>query len=75
LEVSSPGIDRPIRKPEDFERFAGERIRLKARSPVNGRKHFKGVLTGLKDGLVLLECDGESHAIHIENIKKANLDR
>lgn len=75
LEVSSPGIDRPLRKPEDFVRFSGEAIRLTTHSPVEGRKRFKGVLRGFEDGLVLLECDGISCPIHIENLKKANLDR
>lgn len=75
LEVSSPGIDRPLRKPEDFVRFSGEPIRLMTHSPVEGRKRFKGTLRGFEDGLILIECDGNSSSVHIENLKKANLDR
>jgi ribosome maturation factor RimP len=75
LEVSSPGFDRPVRKLEDFERFAGERIVLKSVLPVNGRKKFKGVLRGIIDGAVGVECDGQQYAIAIENVQRANLDR
>ncbi len=74
LEVSSPGIERPVRKASDFERFAGEEIRLVTHAPVaDGRKRFNGVLTGFKDGLIGVECDGKHYEVHIENLKKANL--
>ncbi len=75
LEVSSPGFDRPIRKASDFSRFAGEPVKLVTQSPVSGRKRFKGVLRGYQDGLILIECDGTSYEVHIENVKRANLDR
>ncbi len=75
LEVSSPGIDRPVRKPVDFERFAGERLKLKTVTPVGGRSRYTGKLIGIEDGLVSIECDGVTHQIHLENIRKANLDR
>lgn len=75
LEVSSPGFDRPIRKPADFERFRGERIKLKTIVPVNGRKRFTGTLQGFEDGLITIEVDNEHYRVHIENLKKANLDR
>lgn len=76
LEVSSPGFDRPVRKPQDFERFAGERIKLKSVTPVEGRKQFKGVLKGYRDGLVSVEVDdGRVFEIHIENLLRANLER
>lgn len=75
LEVSSPGIDRPLRKPGDFQRFAGEPITLKSALPVNGRKKFKGVLRGVVDGAVSVECDGQLYAIALENVQRANLDR
>jgi ribosome maturation factor RimP len=75
LEVSSPGIDRPLRKAKDFERYIGERIRLKAHTPVNGRRQFKGMLTGFRDGLLAMDCDGTTYKIHIQNVLKANLDR
>lgn len=75
LEVSSPGFDRPLRKPKDFERFTGEAIKLKTHEPVEGRKQFSGTLQGFRDGLVLVDCQGTQYEIHVENIQKANLDR
>lgn len=75
LEVSSPGIDRPLRKPEDFQRFAGEEIRLQAETPTEGRKRFSGILRGIKDGLIEVECEGRTYQVHLENLKKANLNR
>ena len=75
LEVSSPGIDRPVRKPADFERFVGEPIRVRAVEPVQGRRNFRGVLQGFDDGLIVVACDGQAYSVHIENLAKANLDR
>jgi ribosome maturation factor RimP len=75
LEVSSPGIARPLRKVEDFERFAGEPVVLRAAAPVHGRRRFKGVLLGLREGLIEVECGGERHTVHLENLDRAHLDR
>jgi ribosome maturation factor RimP len=75
LEVSSPGFDRPVRKPEDFARFVGEPIKVQTTSPTQGRKRFRGRLAGYAEGMITVECDGIPYAIHLENIKKANLDR
>lgn len=75
LEVSSPGIDRPVRKPEDFKRFTGESVTLATYSPVDGRKKFSGVLRGFDDGLIQVDCDGKLYGIHAENLRKANLNR
>lgn len=75
LEVSSPGVARPVRKEMDFERFAGEPIVLRAATAVQGRKRFKGVLMGLREGMIELECEGERYAVHIENLDRAHLDR
>ena len=75
LEVSSPGIDRPVRKPTDFERFIGERIKLRAVEPIQGRRNFKGTLTSFHNGLIGINCGGDIHNVHIENLEKANLDR
>ncbi len=75
LEVSSPGFERPVRKPEDFRRFAGERIKIRAHLPVQGRKRFTGVLTGIVEDMVTVDCDGEHFDICIDNIQRANLDR
>ena len=75
LEVSSPGIDRPVRKVADFVRFAGERIKLQTVSPVEGRRNFTGELLGCEDGLVSVEVGAVTVKVHIENVKRARLDR
>ncbi|MFP4501007.1 MAG: ribosome maturation factor RimP [Candidatus Hydrogenedentota bacterium] len=75
LEVSSPGVDRPLRKPNHFVRFTGAQVRVKSLAPVAGRSRFTGTLVGFEDGLIRLECDGQPCAIHIENLKSARLDR
>ena len=59
LEVSSPGIDRPLTRPVDFELFEGEEARLETDRMIEGRKRFKGVLAGFEDGNVLIDLDGE----------------
>jgi len=78
LEVSSPGLDRKLMKPADFERFAGSLIRLVARETVEGSRHFEGRLQGLRDGRVALEVGSKkmpAHTVEIDlsNIEKANL--
>ncbi len=75
LEVSSPGIDRPLRKPGDFVQFSGERVRIQTHVAVRGRKRFKGVLARFEDDLLTVECENEAYDIHIENVAKARLDR
>src|SRR5215510_15095018 len=62
LEVSSPGLDRPLRKAEDYERFAGRRAKLVMREKVDGQGYFKGQLGGLEGGHVLIE--GEDKRTH-----------
>jgi ribosome maturation factor RimP len=78
LEVSSPGLDRPLRKPADFERFAGERVHVKTFGPLDGptgpRKNWTGTLRGLEAGQVLVEVDGTLHRIPHDKIAKANLE-
>ncbi len=56
LEVSSPGLDRPLRRERDFERFAGERVSLVTRA-TEGRRRYTGELLGMRDGRVALSCD------------------
>jgi ribosome maturation factor RimP len=75
LEVSSPGIARPVRKAADFARFVGEAIRLETYAASDGRRKYTGILKGFSDGLITVECDGRSFEIHIENLKKAQLNR
>lgn len=78
LEVSSPGMDRVLKKERDFIRFVGERAQIKLRVPVvlenkESRKNFIGILRGLEGGLVHLECDGVVEKLALNNIDKARL--
>ena len=75
LEVSSPGFDRPLRRPQDFQRFVGEPVKLKTHMPVNGRKRIKGFLKAFDSGMIIVESDGAEYSVHLENLRKANLDR
>ncbi len=74
LEVSSPGLDRPLRKAADFVRFAGSKVDVKMRSPdASGRKRFAGVLRGAQDGVATLEVEGRDMALELNDIDKARL--
>lgn len=72
LEVSSPGLDRPLRREPDFARFAGETVTLTTLA-VEGRRRFTGVLLGIQDGTIELDCDGEKVAIAFDQVKKCTL--
>ncbi|MEQ1532444.1 MAG: ribosome maturation factor RimP [Sideroxydans sp.] len=73
LEISSPGLDRVLKKEADFVRFAGQKVKLKSRMPVNGSKNFVGVIGELKEGVLQLDLEGSSVAIELSNIDKARL--
>ena len=73
LEVSSPGLDRPLKKEADFARFAGEQARLTLRVPVAGRRNFTGVMRAVADGKLQLETDGGVVSLDLANIDKARL--
>lgn len=73
LEVSSPGIDRPLRTPEHFQRFAGEVAVLNTKAPIDGRSKWTGKLAGMDGDDVLLEVDGITEHIAISEIKRARL--
>ena len=73
LEVSSPGIDRPLKKEADFGRFAGSEITLKLRLPLNGRRNFSGRLQGVLDGKVRVQTDAGEMAFDLVNIDKARV--
>jgi ribosome maturation factor RimP len=73
LEVSSPGSNRPLTKPDDFNRFKGQLVRIHASRPIDGQKKFKGALTGIKDGIVTLTVVEKSVAIPFGDIIKARL--
>lgn len=86
LEVSSPGLDRKLLKPEDFQRFIGSRIKLMTRQPVNANRHFEGRLEGFSENRLTLEIlpgsrkpkpghgqGGQKIEIDLANVEKANL--
>ena len=74
LEVSSPGIERPLTRLDDYERFSGRRARLKTRRAIDGRRKFKGVLHGVAAGAIQLRTDdGELVSLDPELVEKANL--
>lgn len=87
LEVSSPGMDRVLKKEADYVRFIGERATVKLRVPVvesvvnakgvaeeKTKKNFLGILRGLESGVLMLECDGVVHKIALTNIDKSRLN-
>jgi len=73
LEVSSPGIERPLVKKEDYERFKGEKAKIILKTPVSGRRNFTGIILGIKKDLVQIEVEGRIWEFSLDNIKKANL--
>lgn len=73
LEVSSPGLDRPLKKEADFVRFSGESAQIKLRLPLQGQKKFVGLLKGVKDGFLQLDVDGKVLDLELANIDKARL--
>jgi ribosome maturation factor RimP len=73
LEVSSPGLDRPLKKEADFARFDGQEAKLKLREPIGSARRLTGVLRGVDAGVVRLETPEGTHAIPLANIDKARL--
>jgi ribosome maturation factor RimP len=73
LEVSSPGVDRPLRKREDFARFAGETVTVKAKPAGSARGTWTGTLVGLVGDDVVLDVDGERVAVAYDSVQKARL--
>lgn len=73
LEVSSPGVDRRLFTPEHFERFAGERVRIRLEVLVEGRRNITGVLKGFSNGHVVVDEDGAERHLPLEAISRAQL--
>ena len=73
LEVSSPGLDRPLKRPQDFARFVGEHAQVKVRLPLNGRRRFVGKLQNVGEVGIELDVDGELVSIAFSDIDKARL--
>jgi ribosome maturation factor RimP len=74
LEVSSPGVERKLLKPNDFERFQGKKAKVTLRDPVDGRRNWEGTLAGIEDGLIRLDLErGDPLRFPFEQVHKANL--
>lgn len=73
LEISSPGLDRPLKKIADFERFAGSEIQLRLTLPLNNQRNFVGVLEGVRDGAVALTTEKGEMLVPFDDIEKARL--
>jgi ribosome maturation factor RimP len=74
LEVSSPGVERKLLKPEDYRRFQGKKARITLREPREGRRNWEGTLAGIEDGAVALEMQaGTTTRFPFDQIQKANL--
>ena len=74
LEVSSPGIQRPLKKIEDFIRFKGEKIKVSLKHKINDKKSFEGIITECKDNIIFLEIEEENIVeIPFSEVKKANI--
>jgi ribosome maturation factor RimP len=73
LEVSSPGLERPLRTAEDFLRYCGERASVKTHAPIDGRRRFSGTLEGVGEGCLIMDCDGQEYEIPFDAIAKARL--
>ena len=73
LEVSSPGIDRPLTKPEHFRRFVGRKVKVRTQEAIEGRRNFTGTLTDADGESVSLDADGAAVRIPLARIRRSNL--
>lgn len=73
LEVSSPGMDRPLFTLDQFEAHVGEQVKVKLRYPFEGRRNFQGLLRGVEDQEVVVQIDGHEYLLPIDVIDKANI--
>ncbi len=74
LEVSSPGLTRPLRNPADYTRFTGNKVNIKTSDEIDKKKVFIGTLAGIEDGIVTVEADDARYEIPYGSIEKANLE-
>lgn len=73
LEVSSPGLDRPLFKVEHYTLYVGETVKIKLRSAFDGRRNYRGLLKAVENDEVIVEVDGHEYILPIETIEKANI--
>lgn len=74
LEVSSPGINRPLKKPEHFQRFIGKRVRIRTGDMIDGRRSFLGILSEVSGDTIRIEVEGKSYQIPFSMIEKSNYE-
>ncbi|MGP0566384.1 ribosome maturation factor RimP [Nitrospina sp. 32_T5] len=74
LEVSSPGLDRPLKKEKDFRRYLGKKVQITTYAPIGDRRNFKGTLKNFEDGDVHVDAQGQTFAIPLNNIASARLE-
>lgn len=73
LEVSSPGLDRPLFTPAHYAAVVGQKVEVKLAIPQDGRRKFKGMLTAIEDDMLIVEVDGKPYRLLMDNIDKANV--
>lgn len=73
LEVSSPGVDRPLTKPEHYRRFLGRKVKVRTREPIGGRRNFTGILTDAGETSVSIDADGSAVEIPLAEVRRSNL--
>ncbi len=73
LEVSSPGLDRPLKKPADWQRFAGQQVQFKLRVPIGNQRNFVGEIVGLRGESAAVRVEGEEREFPLAGIEKARL--
>ena len=74
LEVSSPGVERKLSKPSDFERFTGQKVKVVLREPLENQRHWEGMLAGFADNVITLEpVPGRTLQFNLDQVEKANL--
>lgn len=74
LEVSSPGLNRPLKKLADFERFAGQNVRLKTKEPIQNRANYFGILKGIKGNNIIMVVDGVEYDLPHDMVAKAKIE-
>lgn len=75
LEVSSPGLDRPLTKEKDFLKYTGKKVKIKTKQPISGRRNFSAILDGFSDGKIFLfDSEGKKWEIPFASVEKARLE-
>lgn len=73
LEVSTPGLDRPLVKESDYKKFVGREVKIRLENPIENQRNFKGILEGIEGGMVMIQSEGRSRQLPFREIKRAHL--